>query len=293
MINQKISLFILILYVAAACTGPGPVLRIGLVADPQYQDKDPAGKRYYRESLWKLEQAIDTFNFYDVDFIQNLGDIIDRGWESFDSILPVYGKVNPGTEIYHLLGNHDFAVDSALMPGLLSRLGMPDDYYSYVNQGWRFIVLNSMDCSFLANPLYKRDSSVISSYYNATIGKPNHYDWNGAIGEDQQEWLRGELKEAESQDQQVIVFSHMPLLPEDVEERLWNAEEILEILEASPVVRAYINGHRHKGAYAFHNGIHYISIFGMVDTMVSSYAIIEIYGDEIKLKGFGNQISNY
>ena len=80
--------------------------------DPQYQDKNTAGKRHYRESIWKLEQAVDTFNFYRVDFIQNLGDIIDKEWESFDSILPVYKKVSSGTEVYHLLGNHDFAIDS-------------------------------------------------------------------------------------------------------------------------------------------------------------------------------------
>jgi hypothetical protein len=283
--------FILILIPVRGFSQSEPVLKIGLVADPQYQDKDPSGKRYYRESLWKLEEAIDTFNFYNVDFIQNLGDIIDREWKSFDGILPVYKKAKPGIEVYHLLGNHDFAVDSSEMPGLTGILGMPDYYYSYLRKGWRFIVLNAMDYSILGNDLFKRDSALVNAYYNSTLGKPNHYRWNGAIGPEQQEWLKNELKEAESGNQQAIVFCHMPLLPDDVEERLWNADEIMEILESSPAVKAYINGHRHKGAYAFHNGIHYISIFGMVDTQVSSYAILEIYEEKLELKGFGEQIT--
>ena len=87
----------------------------------------------------------------------------------------------------------------------------------------------------------------------------------------------------------VVVFSHMPLLPEEVEERLWNSEEIVEILESSPAVVAHINGHRHKGAYAIEKGIHYISVCGMVDTDISSYAILEIYKDRMELKGYGNQ----
>ena len=148
-----------------------------------------------------------------------------------------------------------------------------------------------MDYSILGNDLFHRDPAIVNAYYNATLGKPNHYEWNGAIGEEQQEWLRAELKKAEGLGQEVIVFSHMPLLPEDVEERLWNADEIIEILESSPVVRAYINGHRHKGAYAYRNGIHYISIFGMVDTQVSSYAILEINENRLILKGYGEQES--
>ena len=103
--------------------------------------------------LWKLEEAIDTFNYYKVDFVQSLGDIINSQWVSFDSIMPLYDKLNPGIESFHLLGNHDFAVDSLDMPGLLEVLHMKDHYYSYVKKNWRFIVLNSMDYSFLANPL--------------------------------------------------------------------------------------------------------------------------------------------
>lgn len=158
------------------------ILRIGLVADPQYADKPTAGKRYYRESLWKLKEAIVTFNNNNVDFVQNLGDIIDMGWESYDSIIPVYQNLNPGIKNYHLLGNHDFAVDSSHFVKLLETLSMPDYYYSYEKEGWRFIVLDATDYSYFSNSLHKHDTNQVNSYYDNTTGKSNNYRWNSAIG---------------------------------------------------------------------------------------------------------------
>ena len=265
------------------------ILKIGLVADPQYANNPTTGKRYYSESLWKLKEAIVTFNHEDVDFVQNLGDIIDKGWESYDSIIPVYQNLNPGIENYHLLGNHDFAVDPSHLAKLLETLSMPDYYYSYVKKAWRFIILDATDYSYYSNSLHKHDTNQINSYYDKTAGKSNNYCWNSAIGKKQQDWLKQELDSARSLEQRVIVFSHMPLRPLDTSENLWNNEEIIEILEKSSNVVAFINGHNHAGNYIFKNGIHYITIFGMVDTIINSFGILEIYKNSLELKGYGNQ----
>jgi manganese-dependent ADP-ribose/CDP-alcohol diphosphatase len=286
-----ISSLIIIVSVLSSCSRTEPVLKIGLVADPQYADKPAAGNRYYRASLWKLEEAIDTFNSHRVDFVQNLGDIIDGGWGNYDSILPVYLNLNPGIENYHLLGNHDFAIDSSHLEGLLEILSMPGYYYSYVKKSWKFIVLDATDCSYYANCLHKRDTALINAYYNDTEGRPNHKPWNGAIGKEQQEWLKKELESAESSGQKVIVFSHMPLRPLNTPENLWNNHEITDILENSSCVKAFINGHRHSGNYDFNSGIHYFTVFGMVETMVNSYGMLEIYRDSLVLTGYGNQKS--
>lgn len=96
-------LLIIIFILLSSCSKIEPILKIGLVADPQYADKQTTGKRYYRESLWKLEEAIDTFNYYGVDFVQNLGDVIDVDWGSYDSIIPIYQKLNPDIENHQLL----------------------------------------------------------------------------------------------------------------------------------------------------------------------------------------------
>lgn len=281
---------ILLGLILSSCSQNEPILKIGLIADPQYQDAPTSGKRYYRESLWKLEEAIDTFNYYNVDFIQNLGDIINSEWRSFDSIIPIYNHVNPDIENYQLLGNHDFSVDSLQKMDILKTLSMPDYYYSYVRKDWRFIVLDATDYSYFANSLHNYSIDKIDACYAKTEGKENHYKWNSGIGEKQQAWLKAELKTAESLNQYVIVFAHMPVRPYHAA-TLWNSNDIVEILKISPKVVAFINGHHHAGGYVYENGIHYITIFGMLDTMISSYGILEIYKDSLVLKGFGNQKS--
>jgi 3',5'-cyclic AMP phosphodiesterase CpdA len=268
-----------------------PILKIGLVADPQYADRPLDGNRYYRESLWTLNEAIVAFNEKQVDFVQNLGDIIDVDWISYDSILPVYQNLDPGIENYHLLGNHDFAIRPSRMKGLLEKLSMPDFYYSYEKKGWHFIVLDATDYAYFSNPLHKHDINQLHKYFYSTKGKPNHHRYNGAIGEKQKEWLKKELQRAESLQNNVIIFSHLPIRPPYIEENLWNNDEIFDIIEASPNVVAYINGHYHAGNYESRKGIHFFTIFGMVDTKISSYGILEIYENSLVLKGFGNQRS--
>ena len=268
-----------------------PVLKIGLVADPQYSDKPTKGERHYKESLRKLNEAIDTFNYNNIDFVQNLGDIIDDGWSGFDSILPIYQRLNSNINNYHLLGNHDFSIDSTHFTDLLETLSMPDYYYSYVKKDWRFIVLDATGYSFFANPLHRRDNNEVNVYYNNIIGKPNHHRWNGAIGKEQQNWLKQELDSAKSLGQKVIVFSHLPVRPLNNSHNLWNDYEIINIIEKYSHVKVFINGHNHSGNYIFKNGIHYITIKGMVNTMLSSYGILEIYNNRIQLKGYGNQES--
>ena len=179
-----------------SCSNKEPFLKVGLVADPQYANQPPSGKRNYRESLWKLQEAIDTFNFNKVDLVQNLGDIINDKWESYDAILPLYDKLNPNINNYHLLGNHEFAVDSIHLKDILDRLSMPDYYYSYSKKGWRFIVLDATDIAYFSNSLHDLKIQEIDLYFQNTKGQSNSYDWNSAIGKPQQNWLKQELENA-------------------------------------------------------------------------------------------------
>ena len=282
-------LAIALTFLMRSCSKKEPFMKVGLVADPQYANQPPSGKRHYRESLWKLEEAIDTFNYHKVDLIQNLGDVIDFKWESYDAILPIYDKLNPDIENYHLLGNHEFAVDSNYFKDILERLSMPDYYYYYSKKGWRFIVLDATDYAYYSNSLHDHDIREIDLYFEKTKGQSNSYRWNSAIGSAQQKWLKQELDSAHLLGQKVILFSHMPLRPQNDPHNLWNDHEIVNIIEQSSKVVAFINGHNHSGDYEFQNGIHYITVSGMVDTMISSYGILEFYNDHLVLKGYGNQ----
>ena len=264
-------------------------LKIGLIADPQYEFKETVGERHYKKSLLKLEQAIDTLNDEQVDFVQNLGDLVNGQWASYDSVLPIFNKLNSNIDNYFLLGNHEFAIDSGDKLNLLEKLSMPNFYYSYVKNNWRFMVLDVTDISYYANVLHQRDSSEIEAVFNQSQGQENHNNWNGGIGKEQQAWMRTEFKKAMELNQKVILFAHMPLIPLKATS-LWNHKEIVALIETCPNIVAYINGHRHEGGYAYSNGVHYINIYGMLDTQIASFAVLEIIGDSLFVNGYGNQI---
>lgn len=266
-----------------------PDLKIGLVADPQYENIDIAGTRHYRESPGKLRSAIDTFNMYGVDLVQTLGDVINGKWESFDSILPVYK--NLGTiKSYHLLGNHEFAVEEQFLPELLSKLDMKNFYYSYSLKGWRFIVLDGTDYMKASLKLHPEYSPEKLDEYRAMAKSNNNYEWNGAIGIEQQKWLSLQLDSAQKMNEKVILFCHMPVKSILISSgNLLNDYEILPIIESYDCVKAFINGHFHEGGVSGMGKIKFITIKGMVETTVNSFAILEIYQNQIKINGFGNQ----
>jgi len=272
-----------------ACAQHPPILKIGLVADPQYADKPVSKTRFYRESLNKLKEAVDTFNQENVDFVQNLGDIIDEGWSNFDSIFFVYKKLNSSIENYQLLGNHDFSIDSSQMKGLLGKLSMPDCYYSYERKGWRFIVLDATDYAYYSNSLHGHSINEIDDYYSQIEGRANQKTYNGAIGKKQQTWLKNEIAKAEKAKQKIIIFSHVPIRPFGGKYNLWNDFEIANLIEKSPNVVAYISGHNHAGDYVCVNGIHYITLSGMVEEQSNSFGILYVYKDYVLLKGAGSQ----
>jgi len=266
-----------------------PILSIGLIADPQYQDKNTWGKRDYRASIIKLSMAIDSFNIKEVDFVQNLGDIIDHNWESFDSILNVYESLNSDIENYHLLGNHEYGIDSVYMSSLLTKLKMPNFYYSYVKKNWRFIILDATDIAYYSNPLHNRSTREIDEYFVKSDSLKNRMRWNGAIGQNQLVWLKNELKTAKTEKEKVILFSHIPIRPAMNVHNLWNDMEVLKVINDYDHVVAYFNGHNHAGAYEESQGVHYVTMFGMVESDNNAFGILQIFEDKLNLKGFGNQ----
>ncbi len=54
-----------------------PQLRIGLVTDLHYADREPVGSRHYRETLAKFEEAAKRFEQEKTDLVIELGDMID------------------------------------------------------------------------------------------------------------------------------------------------------------------------------------------------------------------------
>ena len=163
---------------------------------------------------------------------------------------------------------------------------MPSRYYAFEVKGWRFVVLDGNDISFHAYPGGSEKYQEAAEYYKQN--KVKSPKWNGAVGARQLSWLKTVLEKASREGENVVIYCHFPIYPKNVH-NLWNAEEILAVLEAYSCVKAYINGHNHNGNYGIKEGIHYLTLKGMVDTDQTSYAVINVYEDRLKVIGYGRE----
>jgi manganese-dependent ADP-ribose/CDP-alcohol diphosphatase len=262
-----------------------PDLKIGLIADAQYCDCDPAGTRFYRETMWKLPDAVDTLNKYNVDFVMTLGDIIDRYYESFDSVLPKYEDLNMPD--YKLLGNHEYDVIESRKDTVRYILNMPDYYYDFTYGDWRFIILDGTELADYDSILHMDLRDEADSVWQSVQGEINDLSWNGGIGRTQSNWIESRITDAMDNYEKVILFCHFPLYPEH-ELNLWNRFQIMDIVEKYENVVAYISGHNHEGNYAFRNSKHYITQKGMVETFdTCSFSILNFYNNKLVFNSYG------
>jgi len=266
-------------------------LSFGVFTDSHYCKCKPNGNRYYDNSIMKLESCIETFNNSDFDFVIQLGDIIDRDFDSFKQVLKVLEKSN--VRVYHVLGNADYNVDALHKHQLLDRLSLNKGYYSFTVNNWTFIILNGNDLSYHATSpqqeiKYEEVNKLFMQIRSARL--PQAKDWNGGIGKKQFVWLRNNLENAQNNNSNVIIFCHFPLLP-ITRHSLWNSYEVIKLIETHSCVKAYINGHNHEGNYIFNNGIHYLTIKAMVTTPYeNAFAAIKIFDDYIEINGFGREV---
>jgi predicted phosphodiesterase len=264
-----------------------PLVRFGAIADPQYAPAPPRGTRHYANSLWKLSEAVEALNQEDLAFVVTLGDIIDRHVESYNHILPIYQNLE--AENWFVLGNHEYDVAGDYVTTVPAYLGMEERYYDFEHGGVRFVVIDGNDLSVYANPeeTPRHEASLAMLEALEAEGAVNAKTWNGGLSGEQIAWLRETLGAAEEAGEPVIVLGHFPLAPEDMH-NLWNYEAVTEVLAEFDGVMAYLNGHNHAGHYAEEDGIHYVTLEGMVETAVeTAYAVVEVYPDRLVIDGEG------
>lgn len=266
----------------------GAQVKIGVFADCQYCDCETAGNRYYRNSLVKINDCISEFNKDDkIDFVVGLGDLIDRDFNSFEKVNSILALSK--NKVYHITGNHDYSVESDLFDEVPKQLNLKKTYYSVKQQKWLFIFLDGNDITFNSNDkeTVKQAEHLVAKL--TTTKQPNNHKWNGGIGQTQLSWLKKQLSKAEKKNLKVVLFCHYPLLPLEAH-ALWNSTEILPVLNNYNCVKAWINGHNHAGGYAEQNGIHFITLKGMVDAKIeNAYSIISFSEKEIEINGFGRE----
>jgi len=264
-------------------------IRFGLLADPQYADVDPdiSNNLYYRNGLNKLSQAIKAFNAEPLDFVVTLGDLVDRHWQSYAAILPVFARLQHPHAV--VLGNHDA---QTIAERLDNQAPLPKGYYAFRFNGWRFVVYDGNDMSLYCNTLNGRDREEAAALLAQLQHdqQPQAQPWNGAVGRQQFNWIEQQLQAAQQSRESVIVFGHYPLAPVTTH-RLMNAPALVALFTRYRV-RACFAGHDHRGGYTCIDGTEFFTLKGMLDGPTAvPFAWVDITGDQLRVSGFGGEIS--
>jgi 3',5'-cyclic AMP phosphodiesterase CpdA len=270
-----------------------PRLRLGIIADPQYADREPdlALNRHFRAVPARLEQAIAHFNTLPLDAIVVLGDLIDRGFENFAPVLEILDRCSHPRIL--LLGNHDFAVSPDRLPQVHATLGMPAPYYEHRINGLRLLVTDGNEISLFSSPPGDPRHVEAEARLAAlkAAGAANAQAWNAGISATQQDWIRERLADADAAGEPVLLLGHYPIYPLS-DHNLWDSEQLAELIASSPATLAYLCGHQHAGNYAKRGDTHFLNVCGMVDTPASNaFAVLELFDDRIEIEGFGREPS--
>lgn len=262
-------------------------IRFGVATDSHYADRAFSGKRYYKQSLQKMQEFVDVMNVENVDFIIHLGDFKDETPTKQETdtlnflkdIEIIFSKFKGPR--YHCIGNHD--VDSITKKQFLEGIentNIPNNksYYSFNKNGFHFIVL---DANYDAN------------------GKDHFFkegaDWQDTnIPTEQLSWLQNDL---ENNTLPTIIFCHHPFFEfyrDGYKYHINNYKQVRDLLKNKNVVACF-HGHIHDERYKNIDGIHYITQFAMVDyngLENNSFAIVEVNENTLNINGYKRVTNN-
>jgi len=237
--NLKLSGFVLFIFIGISFlyfTKPeNRKVRIGICSDvhlPTMHDAE-----------YRISSFVDSMKIAKPDFIIELGDfgIPDNRYAAYFDIWNSY----PGKR-YHVIGNHEMDGGTSLEEALSYR-NMGSSYYSFIQNGFHFIVLDGNDKEF-----------------------PDQKGYRSFISPVQVQWLKDEINRAEDP---IIIFSHQGIGsdPGTPGERysIKNAAEVRRLFEdhngqnSGNQIIACFNGHTHHDFAENINGIWYITINSM------------------------------
>jgi len=218
--------------------------------DPSIKENKSKGIKGH-ESVANFPIFIDKLKDKDIDFVVNLGDLVEaEPKKSFPLLLKKIKELS--FPMFHVIGNHELEILS--VKELKQILNLKKLYYSKEIKGYKLIFLNAFDRK-ASKPDYKRKSKVIG----------------GNLSDNQIRWLKKELKNTKGK---AIIFIHKLLADQKLDNNpIWaiaperytkveNALEIREILEDSKKVPAVFQGHIHQNSVVKINKIPYFSIQG-------------------------------
>ncbi len=257
MINLKLSGFTLFIFIGIfffyGAKPESNIVRIGMCSDVHLPTMHDAG--------FRISSFIDSMKTAKPDFIIELGDfgIPDERYKPFFDIWNSF----PGPK-YHVIGNHEMDGGTSLEEALSYR-NMTSSFYSFVQNGFHFIVLDGNDKEY-----------------------PDQKGYRSFIGPAQVQWLKDEINRAEDP---IIIFSHQGIGsdPGTPGERysIKNAAEVRRLFEdhngqnSSNQIIACFNGHTHHDFAENISGIWYITINSMAYKWLGEEYEYVRYSDEV------------
>ncbi|MDR0869244.1 MAG: metallophosphoesterase [Planctomycetaceae bacterium] len=239
------------------------ILRIGLLTDIHYADKEHNGTRYYRESPEKIVAAAAEFGKQRIDFLVELGDLIDAVYEPetnkkhLRTIDAELQKISD--KRYYVFGNHD--LERLTKDEFLREVGQEKSYFSFDRNGYHFVILDAC---------FRQDGTEYS--------RDNPYQWTDTkLPDVELDWLEADLAVTKLPS---VIFLHQRL---DVENRepiaVKNSDIVRQLLEKSGKVRLVLQGHEHWGGYKEIGEIPYCTLSAVIEgsgKQNNSFSFLEI-----------------
>lgn len=232
-----------------------PVLRLAHITDVHLKNEFDAPARFAK-CLHHIQQQNPkvalVLNGGDIVFDMNKENIgtINSQWQLHNSVM----KQENSLPVRYCLGNHDIWWNEnnkgQTLYGkqyALNQLQLAKPYYSFTQQGWKFIILDSVHLD------------IDNTWY---IGK---------LGDEQFAWLEGELNSTPA-NTPVLVMSHIPILTatnliEDDIVNKWvmlggdmhtDTSRIISLFYKHPNVKLCLSGHIHLREKLVYNNVTYI-----------------------------------
>ena len=261
----------------AAEVGEAPLLRIGLMTDLHYADKEAAKTRHYRDTLTKLDEAVGVLNREQPALVVELGDLIDqadsveREIEWLKTVESHFARLSMPR--HYVLGNH--CVATLTKREFAEHTQATGGHASLEVGGVTLLLLDA--CFRSDGEPYQR----------------GNFHWQDShLPTAELSWLEAELGKGSGP---VIVLAHQRL-DEDKAHSVRNAPAVRAVLEKSGRVLGVFQGHSHKNDYQQIHGIHYTTLVAMVEGSGfenSGYSLLEVFGDgSLRLRGFRRQANS-
>lgn len=251
-----------------------PQMRVGLMTDLHYADKEPTKTRFYREALAKLDEAVSVMNREKPALVVELGDFIDqadsveREIEWLKTMESHFAKLSMPR--HYVLGNH--CVGTLTKQEFATNTKAAGGHAAFEEKGVTFLILDAC---------FREDG---------TPYERKNFHWQDAnLPAAEMAWLEAALGKASGP---VIIFAHQRL-DMDKAHAVRNAAEVRALLEKSGKVLAVFQGHSHKNDYQQIAGIHYTTLMAMIEgsgMKNNGYSLLDVMADgSLRLNGFRKQ----